>query len=210
MAITAEDVASNALGLLGVDGITDLDDTGYAGVTRGSYDGVILDLLARHNWRFSRAFAQLSPDAVGVPPTRWAYAYLFPTDIIGMPVEVFNRAESDAMPHSQFELSGSHVLTNETLCIVGYTARKDERYWHPSFTLLAEYALAAKWAMPVTEVTTKADFYRQMAFGNPSDDGRGGQFRQAVNADVRNEPMGTVYDTGNPLRQARFGGWGRV
>ena len=53
------------------------------------------------------------------------------------------------------------------------------------FIQLLRSAVAAELAIVITDQTTKADYFRGLAFGTPGENGRGGLFREAVNVDSR-------------------------
>jgi hypothetical protein len=56
------------------------------------------------------------------------------------------------------------------------------------FRQLLIYAMAFNLAVPVTEQDTKAAFWKETAFGSPSENMRGGFFRTAANIDSRGKP----------------------
>ena len=48
--------------------------------------------------------------------------------------------------------------------------------------------------MVITDQVTKADYYRGLAFGMPSENNRGGLFRESVNIDSRGQLPQVIED----------------
>ena len=62
------------------------------------------------------------------------------------------------------------------------------------FVHLLKTSLAAELAMVITDQVTKADYYRGLAFGMPSENNRGGLFRESVNIDSRGQLPQVIED----------------
>ena len=82
-------------------------------------------------------------------------------------------------------------MTDETTIIVDYISRPLEAMMPAYFVKLLVYQVAWHLAEPVTDQVTKAEFWREIALGTSSDNGRGGFFRQAANIDAQGSPPAT-------------------
>ena len=69
------------------------------------------------------------------------------------------------------------------------------------FVQLLVYMLAWHLAEPVTDQITKAEYWRGVALGSLTENGRGGYFRQACNIDGRGKPNYAIVDF--PLTDVR-------
>ncbi len=205
MAFTTDlQVANLALGLLGVDTIASLASSGYTAVDQDNFDLIVGGLMSAHSWRFLRTFVALAKNAGANPTLQWDLAYDLPSDIIGWPTAVYPTLATGARPTTKFLLSGGLLYTNHTTIGVDYKKDKTVTNWMPDFIRLAMYALAAHWAVPVTEVASKAADLNALAFGTPSEQGRGGQFAMAVSNDVHSEPMKGLLHARDPIADSRF------
>lgn len=208
-ATSAEQIATMATELLGAQPVTDLDNSPLTGVSRMSYEMEVRRLLELHHWRFSRKLIQLDEDASAAPVAQYARAFIMPAPEgiggrVGLPRSVFRDSGQHQLTFKDWKLSGEHLLTNETALWAWFVVRKTERDWPAAFQDLVVHALAAKWAMPITEVQEKRNTYYNIAFGNAEDQFRGGLFAAARHADIKDEPAGSVLDGGDPLSSARF------
>lgn len=204
MAISTDlDVANLALGQLGVSAIASLAAGDYAGVDQDSYDAVIGDLFERHDWKFLQTYAQLTEAAA--PPAQWQKAFDLPADIIGAPLAVYPGSGVGQSPTTRYARIGAQILTDHPTIWVLYAQAKAPSLWPSAFTLLARDALAADWAIPITEMRSKRETFEVAAFGTPSEGGRGGRFKRAVNADVWSDPSISLLQFQDPIADARWG-----
>lgn len=49
-------------------------------------------------------------------------------------------------------------------------------------------------ALPITDQTEKSQYWQSVAVGSPSDNGRGGYLRQAMNIDGAGNPTNAIND----------------
>ena len=140
------------------------------------------------------------------PVTEWTYVYALPADMIGTPKAVFTTSSAGANPQSNFELyyvGQPRLLTNYTTVYVDYIADIDESRFPEYFIYMLRHALAADIAEPLTDQITKADFFRALAFGSPAENGRGGLFRQACQADAQGQRSQTIGNESFDLIEVR-------
>ena len=48
--------------------------------------------------------------------------------------------------------------------------------------------------MPITDQVEKAQYWQSVAVGSPSENGRGGYMRTAINIDAQGTPVNTIKD----------------
>ena len=210
MTDSREDVASQALARLGEPAISSFEeDSDTAERVNQLYEPTILQLLGSHDWSFATRRAGLAEDAAGLPLNEWTRAFLLPplrTDRVGKPLSVFESMQVGARQVFRYELQERWLFTDFEQIVVEYIWRVPEAQWPGYFHTLAIEALAATLAMPVTENASKDQMHRQIAYGNPSELGRGGLFRTATEADATGDPTRSLLDDSDPMWSARFGG----
>ncbi len=210
MADSKEDVASQALARLGEPPISSFSEaTETAEKVSQLYESTILSLLGKYDWNWASRRVALSIDGALTPANEWRHAFLMPTlrlDRVGNPVRVYNSTALRAPEIFDYELEGKHLLTNNTTIVIEYIQRKAESLWPGYFEELAVEALAARLALPITEIATKEEWHTAMAFGTPSENREGGLFGSAMRADARYQPTAGLLDASDPITEARFSG----
>jgi len=210
MATSSLAVANMALARLGEPNIAAIaagNDTG--GKVFDLYEPTVLNLLSMHRWRFARARQSLTKDGAFTPVTEWTNGFTLPTyqtDIVGQPIKVYRATEVGSRSHTDYEIQGRYILTNDDVCVIEYTQRTGETVWPGYFEALAAEALASFLALPVTENQSKEQYHAVRAFGTPGYGGRGGMFAAAVQSDSMANPSESLIDQGDPISAARFGG----
>lgn len=210
MTTSRVDVASQALARLGEPAISSFEeDSDTAEKVNQLYEPTILQLLSSHDWHFATRRATLQEDGAGVPVNEWTRSFLLPTlrtERVGKPLSVFASTQVGAPQTFEYELQERWLMTNHTVIVVEYVARVNESQWPGYFQTMAVEALAAVLALPVTENATKDQLHRSVAYGGPSELGRGGLFRTATEADATGDPTRSLIDDHDPIASARFGG----
>lgn len=210
MATTKENIASWALIRLGEAAITAFtDDSDRAAAVAALYEPTILGLLGAYDWNFARVKASLSVDGAAPTPSHWTYGYALPTlhtTRVGKPHRVYGSTAINAPVIFDYEIAREWVFTNHTTIVITYTSRADEDDWPGYFQNLAVEALAAALALPVTENQSKDELHRSIAFGMPSELGKGGLMGAAMHADSMGDVGQSLLDHYDPITSARFGG----
>lgn len=205
------DVASQALARLGEPSISSFEeDSDTAEKVNQLYEPTVLQLLGSYDWSFATRRKELSEDAAGTPINEWKRAFLMPTlrtERVGKPLSVFNTTERRAPQVFDYEIQGRWLFTDFETIVVEYIGRVPEAEWPGYFHTLAIEALASTLALPVTENASKEQLHRQIAYGNPSQGGRGGLFGTATEADATGDPTRSLLDDHDPIWSARFGGY---
>lgn len=188
MADTNISLCSSALNLLGESAISSFtDDSDAARTCAQLYDNVKDSLIAMYPWSFSKKKVQLAR-LVAAPISRWTYQYTMPTDRVGDAFAVFPSAAVGERAITDYEIQGSVLLTDRPTIYLDYQYSASEASMPTHFRQLLIYALAFNFAVPVTDQDTKAAFWKETAFGMPSENMRGGFFRTAANIDSRGRP----------------------
>ena len=148
---TKIDLASNALLLIGEETISSFtDDSTAALVAANLYAPTYEALLTQHPWRFASTKSQLSRLSTA-PLNQWQYAYQLPSDfLVSQHVDAGN---------DNFQIYADKLYSDQSSMILDYTYKPDESFLPAYFTELLEYKLASVFAIPITESTTKAEYY---------------------------------------------------
>ena len=177
-------ICSEALQLLGSNSITSFSDGSTAGsLCNTLYPRVKALTLGMYPWSFSLKKAQLSESAT-TPTTYWAKSFTLPTDMVnGVPRKVFTSNNANAPNLTDYEIQGTELLTQESTIYVDYQATVTEGAMPSYFVTLLVYMMAWHLAEPVTDQTTKSDYWKNVATGTALENNRGGYFRQATAID---------------------------
>lgn len=201
-------ICNQALNLLGADVISSFSDTtnDAATVCNNIYDTIKKQTLSLYPWSFALTKVQLARSST-TPINEWSYQYDLPsTAVSGTPLQVYNSSGTRVLPIQNYELlytaSGPTIATNESSVYIDYITSGISEGLMPSyFVQLLVYMMAWHLAEPVTDQTTKADYWRTVALGGMAENGRGGYFRQAMNIDGRGKPNYAIVDF--PLADVR-------
>jgi hypothetical protein len=205
-------IASRALARLGEGSISSFeDDTDTAEKVALLYESTILSLFSAYDWRFATAKAVLVEDGAAQPVNKWRRGFRLPVlnvDRVGPPMKVYNSTAVNSPVTFEYEVQDLWIMTNERQIVIEYIQRKSESLWPGYFVKLAIEACAAAFALPVTENQTKDQYHQTLAYGSPSEKGRGGLMGAAMEADASGNPPRGLIDDHDIMTGARFGGWG--
>tara|TARA_Y100000401_G_scaffold117393_1_gene125994 strand:+ start:1570 stop:2190 length:621 start_codon:yes stop_codon:yes gene_type:complete len=189
-------ICSDALIMLGATPLSSFSEgTDSAQVCDRLYDDLYDTVLGMYPWTFSYKKIQLAR-TVNTPVTEWKYEYQLPSDSIGSGVRaVFTSSSDGARPRNEgWEIYEDKLLTSFETVYVDYQFKPSEAVLPTYFIQLLKYWIAWHIAEPVTDQITKAEYYRQMAVGLPSENNRGGAFRQACITDGQNTTNQVIED----------------
>lgn len=194
MPITREDIINQALVVLGEAPLQSFDEETPISQSVSLLYGLTLNSLFQAEWHFSRVNLQLS-QVSETPLNGFKYAYELPNDMIAGTAH--KALQNLSSPHNllrDYTISGNRLYASYGPVYLQYNALKEPEQWPPLFYQLVVYALAAALAVPITGSTSLSEHFRGLAFGTPSQNGRGGLFAQAMDADCRQAdtptPMG--------------------
>lgn len=197
-------ICSSALTYLGENTISSFSDgTTQAGICEALYPDVRDMVLSLYPWSFSIKKVDLQQSATS-PVNEWTYAYPMPSDSMTMvPRAVFNSSAVGAAVLTEgWEVYGGEIFTNQAAITIDYQAVPLEAEMPAYFIQLLKYAMAMHLAEPITDQMSKAQHWERVAFGNPSEGGRGGFFRQAASADGMG--TGTSFISDFPIVDTRL------
>jgi hypothetical protein len=177
-------ICSDALILLGASPLSSFSEgTDAAQICDRLYDDLKDSLVAAYPWSWSfkkTQLARLTP----TPDNEWKYFYQLPGDRLAGIRAVFNSNSSAARPiQGGWEIYEDKLATSQELIYVDYQFSPLEALLPTYFVQLLKYALAADIAETVTDQIQKAEYYERKAYGLPSENGRGGFLRTAMNID---------------------------
>lgn len=202
MSSSALQLCNQALRLLGEAGITSFTEgTELANTCSTLWQETCRSLLSSYPWRFTLRKAELSRLA-DAPINEWPYAHQLPPDQMVLR-QIFASATPGAAPLLEYERFGDTVLARQPRLWADYQVETDPATWPPAFALLARYALAADFAVPVAGSMTAADWWHRKAFGGPGEAMMGGQMATARRLDAQQQPGQAITDF--PLIDARNG-----
>ena len=181
-------ICNQALNLLGSDTISSFSDTSNdaAAVCNNIYETVKRQTLSMYQWSFAFTKLQLAQSSTA-PIGEWTYRYDLPsTAVAAQPFQVYNTGSTGSSPIRSFEIfyttSGPAIFTNEK-------------------TIYIDYITSAVTEALMPSQITKADYWKNIAIGPATENGRGGYFRQACNADGRGKPPYAILEF--PLTDVR-------
>jgi hypothetical protein len=102
-----------------------------------------------HRWRFAIRKVALSKLSAA-PLNEWQYQYQLPSDYV-LSVRVF--------PEVEFEIYGDKLVSNQDALSMDYLYNATESQFPSYFVKVMELYLAAQFAIPITDDTSKADVY---------------------------------------------------
>jgi hypothetical protein len=191
---TAVAICSDALILLGAKTISSFNDgTDEANTADRLYPDVRDMTLSMYPWSFAYKKVKLSR-LVTAPVSEWKYQYQMPGDTLGNPRAVFETSQAYARPVKEWEIIGDKLMTNNEEVYIDYPYQTPEYSMPQYFVQLLKYMMAWHLAYPITEQETKTAYWQGVAVGSPSENGRGGYFRQASNIDAQGQPPQVIED----------------
>mgnify|MGYP003627249465 FL=1 len=156
------EVAQRAMVLVGMEPLSSFTEgTDEALVMNTTYEDVVEDCLAQHNWNFATGQIQLSRLA-DTPIDRWDSAYALPTNpsvIQVQTITISNVVQTYDIYEKYIYINASE---NDDV-VLNYIYRVDTQYWTPAFTLWVIYRLASILALSVTRKADIAKSYRELA-----------------------------------------------
>lgn len=191
---TAVSICSDALILLGAKPISSFNDgTDEANSCDRLYSDVRDTALSIYPWTFSYKKVKLAR-LITTPASEWRYEYQLPGDRLGNPRALFTSNAIYARPSKEWDIQGDKLLTNYEEVYIDYPYQTPEYSMPQYFIQLLKYMMAWHLAMPITEQETKAQYWQGVAVGGPSENGRGGFMRQAMNIDGQGQPPQVLED----------------
>lgn len=191
---TGVSICSDALILLGAKPISSFNDgTDESNTCDRLYSDVRDMTLSMYPWSFAYKKVQLA-QLITTPTTEWTYEFQLPGDRLGNPRAAYTSSVANSRPIKEWEIIGDKLMANETTIYVDYPYQTAEFAMPQYFVQLLKYMMAWHLAYPITEQQDKASYWQGVAIGAPSENGRGGYFRQAMNMDSFGQPSQVIDD----------------
>lgn len=188
-------ICSDALVLLGASPISSFTEgTDAALVCQRLYPDIRDSLLSTYVWSWSLTKTQLSRLSTA-PTNEWQYAYQLPGDMLSGVIAVFETNGTTERPRRYgWEIYGDELYTNMETVYIDYQQTVVESKMPNYFVRLLRTALASELAIVITDQASKSEFFRNDAYGNPGENGRGGMMRAAMNIDGRGQATQIIED----------------
>ena len=153
------------------------------------YDDVRDFVIGMYPWSFTIKKTQLA-QLVDSPVNEFTYKYSLPSDMLGSGVRaVYDSSSTGVTPiNNGWEIIGNELNTDLETVYVDYQHRPTEDTMPTYFVQLLKYYMTWHIAESVTDQITKADYYKTICVGLPSENMRGGMFRQATQIDSQLRP----------------------
>jgi hypothetical protein len=168
------EIASNAFLLLGGNTISSFTEGTEGKIATALYEETYRDLLSNYRWRFATKKMRLSR-LTEAPENEFDYQFQLPTDMLTL-IKPLDRID--------YEIYGDKLYANVTDVSIDFVYRVDEAMLPSYFTKTLEFFLASQFAIPLTDNTSRAEFYFNAYTA---------QLRVARNTDANQRPGDSVY-----------------
>ena len=188
-------ICSDSLIMLGAKPLSSFSEgTDAAQICDRLYDDIRDSTLGMYPWTFSYKKTTLAR-TINTPLNEFLYEYQLPGDRLNNVRAVFNAATSAAKSIAYgWEIQGDKLLSSETEIHVDYQYATPEGEMPTYFVQLLKYQVAWNIAETVTDQITKAEYFKNIAVGSPSENMRGGFFRVAATTDSQNRQIEAIED----------------
>ena len=156
-------ITNVALQLIGAETIGAFaDDSATAEICNATFEDTVRKLLTEHPWRFAVKEIDLGTEDGTEPLTKWEERFALPTS--GTLLKVLG-VFVDSKP-IDYEVVGQYIhcdVIDADNPVCRYIFRADTANFSPAFIQALQYRLAAVWAVPITDSTSKAEYFEAMA-----------------------------------------------
>lgn len=202
------DIVNAACARFGAEPFESLDqDIEGAGPVSLLYEDLVGFNLGIYLFSFSKQLFALSvDDAIATPLSGYKYAFDLPPEALELPIYVTDNVRDPDHRFSRYViLDGKvHADANPLFAMCRYLP--DPRKWTPTFRSATVTSFASRLALALADDRNLANDLTTEAYGNPSENYRGGQLGAAIRADsFSTPPRSNNWLSSNVLIDARGG-----
>jgi len=191
---TALSICSDALLMLGAKPISSFDEgSDEASVANRLYPDIKDQALLMYPWSFSFKKTFIAR-LLTTPVNEYRYEYQLPGDRLTSPRAIYDTNAVGIPPRKEYRIIGDKVLTDYEQVYIDYQYSVPEFEMPTYFVQLLKYMMTWHLALPITDQTDKSQYWQGVAIGSPSENGRGGYLRQAMNIDGAGNPTNAIND----------------
>jgi hypothetical protein len=191
---TALTICSDALIMLGAKPISSFNEgTDEASISDRLYEDIKDQAILMYPWSFSFKKTSIAR-LITTPTNEYKYEYQLPGDRLTSPRAIYDTNSTRIQPRKEYRIIGDRLLTDYEQVYIDYQYSVAEFEMPSYFVQLLKYMMAWHLALPITDQTDKSQYWQSVAIGAPSENGRGGYLRQAMNIDGQGNPTNAIND----------------
>lgn len=195
------DIINAACARIGEDPLQASDDEGGQAAML-LYEEVVGFNLGVYSFSFSRTLRQLAKVTDAVPLSGWKFVFDLPPERNGPPIYVTDDVTDPDRRYSRYSLVDATVHSDADPLFAMIKFSPVPHLWSATFKTCTITALGARLAFALASDRATMETMLSEAYGPPSENGRGGQMRAAINEDAQATPPRKPDWKNNPFERA--------